>query len=301
MDEKIFKLIYDYFKRNRMIDREYIDKVIEIVVNADSLHHYVKKPEYLTDEEINQHNKKGWTVSIANASTIMDLAYNHETYMISVYTDNISKIYDICRRQMNFVNSKFAFYSIYTQRILHELDHGNQERTLKEEDNMEAKILYACRPRINVSNECSADKKLEELAKELIRTVLYYDNYKYSAMERMAEISSYKKMKRIISLSKIEISDIIQYFNEMILKNLIGAYDDTYLSPTIRFIKMLWQYETENPLAKFDWFSEDEEECLKKSIELYSFEERIKWGLPVEQEKKVRLQNQLKLTKYIKN
>ena len=293
MKEKIFKLIYDYLKSNRMIDQEYIDKVIEIVVNDESLHDYVKETKYITDKEMNKHNGKGWTVQIADASKLMDLAYNHETHTIKVYTDNIPKIYDICYNKMDFDNPKSAFFSIYTQRILHEIEHGNQERIINEEDNLEAKILCACRPRVNISNEYSANKKVEEVAKILFRTALYYANYEYSPMERMAEISSYKKMKSIISLDKIDLSNTTQYFNEMILKKLIEAYDDSYLSPTIRYIKILWQYDKENPLAKFDWYSEDEEECLRKSVELYSFEKRINWGLPVEKEKKVRLQHQL--------
>lgn len=293
MEEKIFKLIYDYAKANRMIDQAYIDKVIEIVVNAESLHNYVKKTEYITDEEMNKHSKKGWTIQIADASTKMDLSYNHETHMITVYTDNIPKIYDICLNQMNFNNPKLACPSIYTQKILHEIEHGNQERTITEKDNLEAKILYAARPRVNNSNECSVDKKAEELAKIILRTALYYANYGYSPMERMAEIDSYKRMKHILSLSKTDISDIIQYTNKMLLKNLIEAYDDKCLSPTIRFIKILWQYDNENPLDEFEWYSENDEECLKKSIEMYPFEQRIRCGLPIEKQKRLELINKL--------
>lgn len=291
MEEKIFKLIYDYFKANRMIDQKFIDKVIEIVVNAESLHKYVKETKYITDEELNEHSKKGWTIQIADASTIMDLSYDHENHMITVYTDNIPKIYDVCLNQMNFNNPKLACPSIYTQRILHEIEHGKQERTITEKDNLEAKILYAARPRVNNLNGYSAYQKAEEIVKTMIRTFLYYTNHRYSPMERMAEIDSYKRMKHILSLSKTDISDIIQYTNEMVLKNLIAAYDDKCLSPTIRFLKELCQYDNENPLNDFEWYSENDEECLKKSIEMYPFEQRIRCGLPIEKQKRLELIN----------
>lgn len=299
MEEKIFKLIYDYAKVNRMIDQVYIDKVIEIVIKDQSLHDYVKEIKYITNEEMNQHKGKGWTVQIANASTIMDLSYNHETHMIKVYTDNIPKLYNICCNQMNFKHPKLACPSIYTQRILHEIEHANQERTVTEKDNLEAKILYAARPRVNNPNEYPLEKKSEEIAKMLLRTVLYHANYIYSPMERMAEIDSYKRMKHILSLSDIDISDIIQYTDEMVLKNQIVAYDDTCLSPTIRFVKTLWQYDEENPLDKFEWYSENDQECLKNSIEMYPFEQRIRCGLPIEEQKKLKLIN--KLNKINKN
>lgn len=43
MNQKILKLLFDYSKQGKIVDINYIDKLIEIVVSEKDLNRYVKE------------------------------------------------------------------------------------------------------------------------------------------------------------------------------------------------------------------------------------------------------------------
>lgn len=300
MKEQILKLIFDYSNKYRMIDRKYIDSVIDIVVNSMNLNNYVGKIDFKNGNEPKKIENKKKTISIrlANEENLADLTYNFLNHNITIYMDKIPKIYEELNKIEIDTNEKQYFKTFfYTQRILHELFHANQAKFIKEKDNMESKIIDKFIPKVNITKNQSIDEKTEEITRQIFRMALYMKNYKYDAHERMAEIDSHKLLLSIISLSFIKLPNTKQFFSDNLLKGLIVAYEDTF-SPTIKFISEMDELYNINTLKEFDWYDNDEKICLEKAIELYSFNQRIRYGLPIEEEKKRKLLKRLKSSKY---
>lgn len=298
MEENILRLIVDYSRKGRIIDKRYIDTVIDIVVNSLSLNGYVRNTYFKKEGKKEKPSKGKISIQLANESDFADLAYNFINHDITVYIDKIPKIYQQVD-EINFDANELAYFktTFYTQRILHELDHAYQEKMVQEEDSLESKILNLSIPKVTITNESSVDKKREMLAKSIMRMVIYMQNYEYCPHERMAEINSQQRLISILSSSTIKLPNTIQYLNDNILNSLIDAYSTTF-SPTIKFVSEIDKLYKKNPLAEFDWYDKEEEICLKKSIELYPFEQRIRWGLPIEEENKTKLLQKLKSSKY---
>lgn len=120
----------------------------------------------------------------------------------------------------------------------------------------------------------------------------------YAPHERMAQIKSFQKMLSIFLQGTVDLPNIVDYLKDMVLENSILAYKDTF-SPIIKYIQGVDEIFKRDSLSKFDWYSNNEEECLNKSIKKYSFEERLQWGLPIESEKRLELLQELKLTNLV--
>ncbi len=297
MEEEILELVYDYSRKNRMIDRSYIDQLIEIVANSMELNPYIGNTVFLKTGEKRKVEKNKLSISLANEEEFADLTYNFINHDITVYIDKIPKIYQAIDR-INLNSDEMPYFKtiLYTQRILHELCHANQEKTLQEKkDSFEAKILEPCTPRKKDTSKKTKDEKLEELLRIIARTVFYVKNYKYDPRERTADMDSYQMLlKTIASLS---LPSTKQYLGDRKLQSTIEAYQDTF-SPTIQFIEAVDSIEDNKILSSFDWYDEVEQEALKKAKEKYSFEQRLRYGLPIEEEKKQKLLYKLKTSKY---
>lgn len=298
MEEQVLKLIFDYSNNHRMIDREYIDKFISIIVNSMELNDYVRNTNFLRKGEKEKTAKGKLSIQLANASDFADLDYNSINHDITVYIDKIPKIYEqISKINLDSNEMMYLKTILYTQRLLHELIHADQEKRRKQKDNLESKILDCCLPKSSTSNHASKDEIIKELAQFIFRIAVYIKNYKYAPHDRMAEIDSCKILLSILSSSSIELPNTKQFLKDNLLRNLIEAYEDTF-SPTIQFISEMDEVYEKNTLTEFNWYDEDEKICLKKSIELYSFEQRIRCGLPIEEEKKEKLLKKLHSSKY---
>ncbi len=299
MEEEILKLIYDYSKKNRMIDLAYINQLIEIVANSMELNPYIGNTVFLKTGEKRKVEKNKLSISLANEEEFADLTYNFINHDITVYIDKIPKIYQAIDR-INLNSDEMPYFKtiLYTQRILHELCHANQEKTLQEKkDSFEAKILEPCTPRKKDTSKKTKDEKLEELLQIIARTIIYIKNYKYDPRERTADMDSYQMMLKILAAFPIILSSTRQYLGNKKLQSTIEAYQNTF-SPTIQFIRAIDSIEDNNILSSFDWYDELEQEALKKAKEKYSFEQRLRYGLPIEEEKKQKLLHKLKTSKY---
>ncbi len=98
MEEEILKLIYDYSKKNRMIDLAYINQLIEIVANSMELNPYIGNTVFLKTGEKRKVEKNKLSISLANEEEFADLTYNFINHDITVYIDKIPKIYQAIDR-----------------------------------------------------------------------------------------------------------------------------------------------------------------------------------------------------------
>lgn len=254
----------------------------------------------MTNEEVEQKFKNGGIKIVSvdsekNEHVLTgDLSYNFISKQITVYTDEIKDIY----QNLIFVDEELSFFKTiyYTQLILHELEHAKQEKIISEENGMESRIISLSIPNSSMINSELAPAEIaKDFLNSLKRMYVYTKNYIYVPHERMAEINSYQKIINIISLCELDLPNTKKYLDDALLRNFILGYDDTF-SPTVKYFKELDNYR-KNGLNDLDWYSENEDECLKKSIELYPFNQRIKWGLPIEKEKKLEMINKYKSIK----
>lgn len=194
--EKLLSLIYNYSINDKLIDEEYIEKFIDVVINSKLLDKYVCDLQILSSE-----NDKLPEVCVS--------AYNLTDKTIYVDFNNINKyLQEADRYQALFNEDEQTFYknSIFSQTILHELEHANQYKIMDNEESLEAKIL-------NLSKHNLKDSEINELEKNgysikditiyiIKRQIVYSKFYLKSPLERLAEIKSYQEM--IILLSNIK-------------------------------------------------------------------------------------------------
>ena len=70
-------------------------------------------------------------------------------------------------------------------------------------------------------------------------------------------------------------------------ESMRSGYTETY-SPTIKYFTVQGK---SNELKSFDWYSEDEEETKRLSREIYCLQDRIKYGLPIDDDECEKLED----------
>lgn len=188
------KLICNYSKNNLIIDSKYIDKCIDIVANDMELNNYIKKVTFLKNREKVKPKKNTISISVADKD-FANLTYNFITHEIVVYIDKVPKIYEyIGKFDFGVYENVYSKTVIYTQKILHELFHADQNKTIiKEKDNLEARLFASCINKTDTNNLKTLDEKLDVIFRMIERTRLYIEYYKYNPLERAAVIDSYQK------------------------------------------------------------------------------------------------------------
>jgi len=217
------KLIFDYIKNRRDIDKSFIDKVVEIVVNNLSLNAYVK------DIII---SNKHWDGS----EEIQGASFNWRTRILTIELQaELEFISDDLKNLGLNSNDKFALiYDRIMQIILHELEHANQLKKINvKENNLETKIItFSSLESLLICRDGWFDKLVDKGYSEGIlylylteRQKRYIEFWKYAPIERLAEYYSHKTMAAIFK----EIGNIpnISYYECLKLcQNYLKGYDE---------------------------------------------------------------------------
>lgn len=274
---KFAKLLFDYSINRKRVDENYISELFDIIINGKNLNEYVRDYRIIDECE-----KTGFKSQYSVAS------YNGETKIITLSKEGIDIV---VKNQMKysylFSDIEYFLYInlLATQIILHELEHVNQEKLIHTGSDMESKILMISSAYdIKLIEKLVMSKKINPLVAFLYEYIKvekynnkYYKFYIYSPHERLAEIKSYQQIIDALSIFNQYSKRIIEFEKICKLENMIKGYDDYSFSPTILFLKKLKKQEQ---LKQFDWYSDNSEEALKLSMQHYSLEERLKYGLP---------------------
>lgn len=283
MNEEILKDLYDFYKANKHITKDYVEKVVGLCVDQYNLGKYVKKVQYM---DLNPNNKD----SLAG--------YAYEPRLIILFTD---KLADMILTKEDYIPGNqllFCKNVKITQSLLHEIEHAKQAKIMDERKDDEAEILKVTGT--SKSQEVIRDRLTSlGMGQSIIKVILNNklkicaDYYNFGPHERLAEINSNEKMLEIIDPLKNFTPNVYNLINAGFASNRVRGYklNNQLISPTIYFLKKQEEYAL---LRKFEWYDERADKALEKSRKKYNLEKRVRLGLPISEYEYVTEEDNLK-------
>lgn len=259
MIDEVSKLIYDYSKKGKIVNKEFITKLVEILLSFKSLNQYIR------DIEFHAYDKN----SICE--------YGNGT--LTVYEQNLK---DSIVAPYWFEEAEKSYYPYYqtVATIYHEVKHANHEKIAEQGKNDIYSFLWqACNVYKQIDNESfsrivSLPSPIFEIMNALLgfKTNQQYRKYRkywlYCPDERVAEICGNSLALTLIEQApnKKELKNMLTHFSELVVEILFFGYDKL-LGPTDFYLSKFKQYK----------------DCLKLSemSKSLSVEERLLLGLYV--------------------
>lgn len=259
MIDEVSKLIYDYSKKGKIVDKSFIAKLVEILVSFKRLNQYIRDIEFQAYDKY----------------AICD--YGNET--LTVYEQTLK---DSIIAPYSFGKTEKLYYLYYqtVATIYHEVKHADHKKIAEQEKNDIHSFLWqACNAYKQSDDEffsriVSLPSPIFEIMNVLLEFKInqhyrkYHKYWLYCPEERVAEICGNSLALTLIEQApnKKELQNMVTDFSELIVKILFFGYDKL-LGPTDFYLSKFKQCE----------------DCLKlfeisKSL---SLEERLLLGLYV--------------------
>ena len=291
MEERILRLLFNYARISKLADQDFYDELVDIMVDYKDISSYVNGVDL------------SYEVNTEFDDPSITAYYDIHSKRIYIYELPILK--QIKAKENNnqyFSDFEKSIYSniILAQNILHELEHANQRRIVISEDTLEAHILrlsefslnnYEKRVYFKMDDEAQGLKYVRKLRK--IKEKNYADNYKYCPKERLAEIKSHQELVQVLSCMSEYTSNLLDYEKINIFRNMYYGYENV-LSPTLFYIE---QNGTPEVLEEFDWYKKKNDKTLQLCKNKYSFEDRLRYGLPLDKKENKYCKKYLKKNK----
>jgi len=126
MEEEILNIIYKYFKDNKKIDPDFVFSIIDSLVEYYDLDDYIRK------------------IKVYEANPGTQACYYLNTKKIEVYTKAINASLDKHFDSFPSLYYEHLFKYLYAIKILtHEVEHANQQKKIKDLNDIESEILKA--------------------------------------------------------------------------------------------------------------------------------------------------------------
>ncbi len=204
MEEEILKLLIDYSLDGKMADMYYILKLAVIMGSDRNLQDYL----YLIKKRKSKINS--------------DLAYYSSKKEIVVYLDNIYKYinkHNVFKGMFNDFEKILYKNYVFTQIILHELVHVEQEKMVED--------LISGNTPPNLKNLILYISRIRRIDEDIL--------YSISPNERFADIDSFKIMLDVLERIKDKVPNLIDYTKGSIIYHTLRGYNKSSVSPTIDF------------------------------------------------------------------
>lgn len=268
LEQMLLGLIYDYSVKEQYADDEFIKQLINIVVSKEQLQEYVK----------------GYSIESYCKDTENIACYEEFTNKIIVYEDNMHKAIESMTKDQDLLSKiEQVFYKNVqiAQYVLHELEHARQKK-IAYDGTLEGKLCW-----FDDINSVVLRTLISPGPFDFKERIEYYQsyyqyNYKYSPKERLAEINSYQKLLNALRKIKEYIPNLISLEDSYKLERMLLGYDlstnitEILPSPTIRYLQGLGV-----DMNTFNWYDENSQKCFELSRKYYSFNDRLKYGLPI--------------------
>jgi hypothetical protein len=271
MKSKLLRLIFDYSKNGKLVDKAYLEKLIDLVVNSKDISKYVQNSEIVssgTEETMDG---------------ILLAEYRPNRKLIRIYSEAMERM---LQELFNGIEQIFYKNVLITQIILHELEHANQRRIIEKEDTLESKVLKTSVTNIDIDlvstllNEgFTIDQILYYIRRE---KTLREEHYLLLPDERIAEIRSHQEIVRTLEPIKEYTPNLIEFEKANILENMLRGYfynEGVITSPTLEYASASKRIDK---LKSFQWFDENNQECLRKARKELSLKKRVTYGLPLD-------------------
>lgn len=292
MESKLLRLIFDYSKNGKLVDKAYLEKLIDLVVNSKDISKYVQNSEIVssgTEETMDG---------------ILLAEYRPNRKLIRIYSEAMERMLESHDRYQELFNGiEQIFYKnvLITQIILHELEHANQRKIAEKEDTLESNILKAS---LTVIDEEMLFKLLSQgfTAEQVSRYIraekrLRAENYLILPDERLAEIRSHQEIVGTLEPIKEYTPNLIDFEKTNVFENMLRGYSynqGRIISPTLEYMKIRKNIDK---LKEYEWYDENDQECLKKAKAAFSLKKRLNYGLPIDTSEFSGLSSSLLLSK----
>ena len=269
MKSKLLKLLYEYSANGKLVDGKYIQKLIEIVVDSKGIVDYAGGL-IITDKDSR----------LRDPNSLLAVYYPNRK-LIAVYLDAIEemlKSYNTYQEMFSSTEELFYKNLLVTQVVLHELEHANQRKIMDKEESLEGDILRASLSKqdkditIKLMQAGLTGKQID-LILETQKT-MKSEGGLILPDERLAEIKSHQEIKDTLSEISDEVPNLIEFENASILESKLRGYTfdkGRIISPTIDYL-----------ISTGKWFNKDSRTCLKNVQSLFSLDERLTYGLPID-------------------
>lgn len=293
LKEELFKIVYEYSKEENLVDKDFIEEVLDLCITT------FKIEDYVLDRNIGENNidrqdvPAGYWIDSRQIVIDIDRVKNHGIHRIME------------EKKLGISSNPFLDYfkmnsnSMYG--IVHELTHACQYKKCLEEDNdLETEIL-----KLNLDRNLVVLKRKQITPNEafyykaLDKHFLGGPYYEACPSERMADIRGLE-FERDISklLYEKKKYDIRDYAELRLLNGKINAYKDCSPTTFITLVNEVLKGQYGIP-HKYNDMEEIENmyRILANKYKL-SFDERIWLGLPITEHEK---QKVLQKTKELQN
>ena len=267
---QLISLIYDYVKNNRVLDQNFINSILDVVINELGLNDYV-----IDSEIINVQGKSRKRYLMAN--------YDFYSRVIGVNLQvAIERLKEEARKlRLSYIETSYFIAKELAEAILHELEHAHQVKEYdRDGNNLESLIIKGAFDHKTIIRKDLlfflmngySEKELLIRYKIIKRGIKYY---KYNPLERLADYHALNYIKEI--LKELNVGDRVMlhtYYEEY--KNYIRGYE-LQKEPTKFFLAKVGGLK--------DW---SEIERLSKNCDLKT---RLSLGLPITKDEYQELEN----------
>ena len=284
------KLVFDYSKKNKFADVNFVNKAINIIVD------YYKINDYIGQKEVIPHLKekksfKGSSYSFDDQKIVIDLDY------------------EIKKKKYSFTNYEkiHLYYNLEIIRILfHELDHVilKKQIVLKENtiDIILSKIimdnyddLYSILEKKNMNIEYyDSNERLKRML------TYYYSYHNMAPFERRANINSTLKVKEILLLLiGTTLNNKIKFFEKKYLNKYVKFAKENYKlykeylftnSPSFDYLINL-DRKNVNSMDEIQLYYENKIKSFNNTSKNYSIHHKIIYGLQLSIDELKQLKN----------
>jgi len=222
VDDEIIDVLYSYFKNNKDIDSVFINKLANLAIKYYCLDEYIQNVVF--DDS-------------TSLSIMPQASFYFETKEIYFYNKSIMNAFNNFSSQLNKTYDSNMFKYLFVLNVLlHEIEHGNQQRKINTVNDIESEILRAeYQTRIEALKKNKLKKML--LAFKLQRIAQEY--YMFAPSERFAENFSCQKVQAIAKkigdeisyhiMEYIRLDNILRGYNIELTSNSSNAPTKTYL------------------------------------------------------------------------
>lgn len=267
----IFKLIYEYSKNGKLVDKEFIEKLVQLEIGMKNLGSY-----YI--QNINILSKYAW-----DEEAIAGYCNGN----LNVYMKKMYEKLEIMDKSLDLFSNieKIFFKNVsVTQVILHEIEHANQVKKRGISQTIESDILRLC---YGFNSDLSyAPEFLQKKLKNPNWLATYIkDNYFCVPYERLAEMHSCNEMLSILDYMPEYFPNLLEFFEIRKMSRLIMGYLDqngNLISPTLKYLQGM---DIDKYLLECPWYNEKDFASLNDAyMSQFDLSERLKYGFPITEE-----------------
>lgn len=250
--KKLLEEFWKYSENGKVIEDDFVEHFILTYSNLEGLTDYVK------------------SVEIDYEYDCKDLAvYDEIEHFIIVYYNFLRKNSRLSVYNLSF-NGKLNKQQIISYQniiilivLIHEICHADDNKTLR--NGPYGLKTYLINAGFYLGEGCSQD----------IKDI----SYEYCPLERLANIGATEKSKSFLEPVVKELPYLKGFAEFEFLKELTKGYDESRRGNTVKFFKIINKLEF---WCGLDFYSPDSNELLKNVKSMYSLDERLRFGLPID-------------------